>query len=174
MAFLILVSLLRVVHMNSLLSLWWKHHIFFSLPCYVLKIAFTFCRVCVRFYDDIMRGRRTMTRFCTEHTPIIIIWSFRNWTCFLWVYCIFVATSAIIFRFEFVSSSVQAFSINKKGQKNMKKKARAWRTNKKTFSITVLSGRKMKSERHASNVCKWWNGTSRIIIGFMHYIRQYA
>lgn len=122
MAFLILVSLLRVVHMNSLLSLWWKHHIFFSLPCYVLKIAFTFCRVCVRFYDDIMRGRRTMTRFCTEHIPINIIWSFRNWTCFLWVYCIFVATSAIIFRFEFVSSSVQAFSINKKGQKIWRKK----------------------------------------------------
>lgn len=72
---------------------------------------------------------------------------------------------------QFVSSSVQH---QQEGTKNMKKKARAWRTNKKTFSITVLSGRKMKSERHASNVCKWWNGTSRIIIGFMHYIRQYA
>lgn len=49
--------------------------------------------------------------------------NFVNWTCFLWVYCIFVATSAIIFRFEFVSSSVQKHRLNRKSMRDIEKKS---------------------------------------------------
>lgn len=49
--------------------------------------------------------------------------NFVNWTCFLWVYCIFVATSAIIFRFEFVSSSVQKQRFNRKSMRDREKKS---------------------------------------------------
>lgn len=56
--------------------------------------------MCVVFYDDIMRVRDDIPVHTNYHNL-----NFVNWTCFLWVYCIFVATSAIIFRFEFVNSS---------------------------------------------------------------------
>lgn len=115
-----------------------------ALPCAffgsILKVAITFplslahsLRVIFFCMLIPMCVAGTMTRryCCTygnnidTHTHTHINYhnlNFMNWMCFLWVYGIFVATSAIIFRFEFVSSPTMTRMAKKKefsvGRKN--------------------------------------------------------